>query len=161
MITIRQAKPDDWIDVSLLIEEFQSELCDNIPEMQEKYSRMKTILYHMNQYNNSDKIPCTIFLAYDGSELVGMAGGTISAHRWGTTKWGQEEYWYVKKKYRNGSYNVGVKLYNKLIKWFKKFGAEKIRMTHFVHANKVGDFYKKKGFVPYETAYVMNVEKEN
>lgn len=160
MIIIKQAKPDDWVDISLLLQEFHAEIYDNIPAMLEKYSKMKTILYHMNQYNQGNETPCVVFLAYDGNDLIGMASGTVSTHRWGVTKWGEEEYWYVKKKYRNGSYNVGIKLYNKLMKWFKKFGAEKIRMTHFAHADKIGDFYKKKGFVPYETAYVMNVREE-
>ena len=114
----------------------------------------------MNQYNNANEVPCMVYLAYDGNKLIGMVSGTVSQWRWGATKWGQEEYWFVKKNYRNGSHNVGIKLYNKIIKWFEKSGAEKIRMTHFAHANKVGDFYKKKGFVPYEIAYVKDVKEK-
>ena len=59
-----------------------------------------------------------IFLAYDGDALIGMSGGKITSHSWMKTKWGTEDFWFVKKEYRNGKNNVGIKLFNKLKRYF-------------------------------------------
>lgn len=157
MITIRQASPDDWIDVSILLQDFHAEVYENIPEMMEVYSRLKVVLSYMNMAERD--IPFAIFLAYDGDSLIGMSGGKMTTHNWMKTRWGIEDFWFVKEEYRNGKNNVGIKLYNKLINWFKENGAEKISMTRFTFAENIDKFYRKKGFVPYEITYVKDVKE--
>tara|TARA_Y100000310_G_scaffold304413_1_gene343547 strand:+ start:190 stop:669 length:480 start_codon:yes stop_codon:yes gene_type:complete len=158
MITIRKAKPDDWIEIANVIgKEFHSEIFENIPEMMEVYSKLKSVLYNMRMAENG--VPFVTYLAFDGDELVGGICGRIQTHRWMKTVWGEEEYWFVKKEYRNGKDNIGTKLFERLMKWFEAGDVEKIRMTRFTFAEQLDAFYKKKGFVPFEIAYVKDVKE--
>ena len=88
-------------------------------------------------------------------KVVGVAGGSITEHHWGNSLWGNEDFWIIKKEYRKGK--TGLKLFNMLMKWFKDNGATRICMTHYSWNPKVGDFYEKKGFKPYEVNYVKEV----
>lgn len=155
MIKIRTANPDDWVDISIMLQEFHVELYENIPEMMEVYSKIKTVLYNLQMAES--KNPFITYLAFDNDELIGMASGKVHTHNWMRTLWGTEDYWFVKKEYRNGKDSVGIKLFNKLINWFEANGAEKICMSRFTFADNIDSFYKKKGFTPYEIAYVKNV----
>jgi len=42
----------------------------------------------------------------------------------------------------------------------KEMDVDKVQMMHYTWNPKVGDFYKRKGFVPFELSYVKNMKEE-
>ena len=44
--------------------------------------------------------------------------------------------------------------------WFKDMNVDKIQMMHYSWNPKVGDFYKRKGFVPFELSYIKSMKED-
>jgi diamine N-acetyltransferase len=46
---------------------------------------------------------------------------------------------------------IGERLFQEFIRWSKEKGAERIKVSAYAPNHKAIDFYKRVGFVPYET----------
>lgn len=155
-LRIRRAKPEELDKIAtIVLDSFVDEINTNIKELEGKditnYDKFYNSYYNRAQAN----IPFVIYVAEMNNKIIGVAGGSVTEHHWGNEKWGAEDFWFVKKKYRGG--RAGIMLFNKLMNWFKKNKAKRIQMTHYTWNPKVKDFYDKKGFKPYEVCYVYKV----
>ena len=156
MITIRKSKFKDLPRISkLVLGQFVKEINSHIKELETSKEASPTKFIEDYIWRAEERIPSVIYVAEKDGKLIGVAGGSITEHHWGNSLWGNEEFWFIKKEYRKGK--TGLKLFNMLMKWFKDNGATRICMTHYSWNPKVGDFYEKKGFKPYEVNYVKEV----
>jgi len=157
-LKIRMAIPHELDQVAdLILDNFVDEIHEgnDILEGRESTSKKKFIKQFLMKWKN--KVPFAIFVAELDGELIGAAAGTISQHHWGTSVWGKEDFWYVKKEHRGGK--VGILLFDKLIGWFKTAKVSRISMSHYSWNPGIEKFYTNRGFVPYETAYVYKVKE--
>lgn len=160
MIKINKASSKDLLGVAkLILNNFVKEINKNIPELESEKdaNQKKFLLFYLGMYKK--RTPHCVFVAKDGDEIVGASGGHVNIHHWGNSVWGIEDYWFIKKKYRNGK--EGKILYEKLQSWFKKVGVERISMTHYSWSPYIGEFYKKDGYVPYDINYVKVLKEES
>ena len=44
--------------------------------------------------------------------------------------------------------------------WFKEMDVDKVQMMHYSWNPKVGEFYKRKGFVPFELSYIKSMKED-
>ena len=139
----------------LVLSEFVGEIHGHIEELESSNDASSTKFIEDYIYRAEERIDSIIYVAKDGDKVIGAAGGSITEHHWSSVKWGNEDFWFVKKEYRKGK--TGLKLFNLLMKWFEDNGADKICMTHYSWNPKVSKFYKKKGFKPFEINYVKEV----
>lgn len=154
--TIRPAKISDLPKLGkLVLGEFVGETNSHIPELESSGDTSVERFCKDFQSRIEHKVPTAIFIAERGDEIIGAAAGSVSKHRWANLNWGSEDFWYVRKEERGTS--IGVKLFNKLMDWFKEAGADRIHMTHYHWNEKVSKFYNRKGFVPFEISYVKVV----
>ena len=156
-INIRKASINDLEQVSkVVLEAFVSEINGNIKELEDKAVTNQAKFFNYYREMNLSNIPNIIYIAELDNKIIGVAGGNIHKHHWGDSIWGSEDFWFVKKEYRGSK--AGLLLFNKLIEWFKNNGAERIQMTHYTWNPKVEDFYRAKGFKPFEINYVYKVK---
>ena len=157
MITIRKANFKDLPKISkLVLGQFVKEINSHIKELEATKETSSTKFIDNFIWRAEERMPTIIYVAEKGDELIGVAGGSVTEHHWGKSLWGTEDFWFVKKEYRKGK--TGLKLFNMLMDWFKKNGATRIMMTHYSWNPKVGNFYEKKGFKPYEVNYVKEIK---
>ena len=160
MIQITKATPEDMYDVAdMIVRSFGEETTANIKELgdaKKKGSRFMFIARYIDSLKNREPYMC--YVAKKNDEVIGASAGYTHSYQWGYQLWGTEDFWYVKKEHRSG--RAGLLLYNKLMDWFEEMKVDKIQMMHYTWNPKVGEFYKRKGFVPFELSYVKNVKKE-
>lgn len=155
-LRIRRAKFEELHDIaSIVLGAFVSEINENIKELEG--TNVVNYEKFYNSYRNRalHNIPFVIYVAELNDEIIGAAGGTVKEHHWGNEKWGTEDFWFVKKEHRGSK--AGIKLFNKLIDWFKNNKVRRIQMTHYTWNPTIKDFYEKKGFKPFEICYVYKV----
>lgn len=140
----------------LVLNEFVSETHSHIPELESSEATSLDDFCSDFKSRIEMNVPTAIFIAERGDEIVGAAGGSVNKHPWvKEEKWGAEDFWYVRKEDRGTP--IGIKLFNKLIDWFKANGANRVHMTHYHWNQKVSKFYERKGFVPFEISYVKEL----
>lgn len=157
-IEIREANYEELVEVAeMVLTTFLGETNSHIPELE--HPNEGSYKMFVQYYTNMAKLGMRhcVYIAFKDGKMIGLAGGHIKTHPWGTTPWGIEDYWFVLKEYRKDK--VGILLFDKLIQWFEDNGAEKINMIHYDWNPTVKDFYLKKGFVPYERSYVKMIKK--
>ena len=160
MIKVTKATPDDMYDVAnLIIGSFGDETTGKIKELgsaKKSGSKFLFIARYIESLKNRDPYVC--YVAKKDGELIGASAGYTQLYQWGHQLWGTEDFWYVKKEHRSGK--TGLLLYNKLMDWFKDMNVYKIQMMHYSWNPKVGDFYKRKGFVPFELSYIKSMKED-
>ena len=161
MIQITKATPEDMYDVAdMIVCSFGEETIGKIKELEDFSSkggsRFKFILRYIVSLKDGEPYVC--YVAKKGDEVIGASAGYTQTYQWGYQLWGTEDFWYVKKEHRSG--RTGLLLYDKLMDWFKEMKVDKIQMMHYTWNPQVGEFYKRKGFVPFELSYVKNMKKE-
>ena len=139
----------------VVLESFVSEINNNIKELEGTEVASKDKFYNSYVQRAVNKTPFIIYVAELNDKIIGVAGGSIFKHHWGNDLWGAEDFWFVKKEHRGSK--AGIKLFEKLMEWFKKNKAKRIQMTHYTWNPKIKDFYEKKGFKPFEVCYVYKV----
>jgi len=153
---IRPAKISELPKIGeLVLNEFVAETHSHIPELESNGDTSLDGFVSDFKSRILQEIPTAVFIAERGDEIIGAAAGSVSKHPWANLMWGSEDFWYVKKEERGTS--IGIKLFNKLMKWFEDQGAKRIHMTHYHWNEKVSKFYNRKGFVPFEISYVKVV----
>ena len=153
-IKIIKTNEDQLLDIMRFIcDQFYPEISENHPELEEISEIDFDSLVNYFQKLNNFEIPNCIYAAYDGDKIVGVSSGKIDKHPWFVSSWGRDHFWFVKKGYRKSK--CGKILFNKLMKWFKEHKAERIQMSHYSWNSGLSEFYKKNGFTPYETHYVL------
>tara|TARA_Y100001963_G_scaffold135798_1_gene197699 strand:+ start:80 stop:556 length:477 start_codon:yes stop_codon:yes gene_type:complete len=154
-ITIKRAKYKDIpLVANVVLETFLEEIHNGNDQLESTASKEKFIEMYKQRIQRN--VPTIIYIAEQDGEIIGVAGGSVSTHIWSyTSKWGTEDFWFVKKQYRGSK--AGAMLFDKLINWFKKAGANRIMMTHYTWNPSIEKYYIKKGFVPFETNYVYKV----
>jgi|TARA_R100000501_G_C2588614_1_gene89405 RimJ/RimL family protein N-acetyltransferase len=158
MISIRKATQFDLPAISEIVTKyFVDEIHEGVEILEEHADASKFISFYKDRMRN--KVPFVIYIASKDDEIIGIAGGNAGLHHWSyTSKWGREDFWFVKKEHRGGK--AGLMLFEKLMEWFESVGVHRIHMTHYTWNPKIEHFYRKKGFIPYEINYVYKV-KEN
>ena len=160
MLQITKATPEDMYDVAdMIVRSFGEETTAIIKELgdaKKEGSRFKFILRYIVSLKDGEPYVC--YVAKKDDEVIGASAGYTQTYQWGYQLWGIEDFWYVKKEYRSGK--TGLQLYNKLMGWFKEMKVDKIQMMHYTWNPKVGEFYERNGFVPFELSYVKNMKKE-
>lgn len=155
MINIRKAYYSEIpLVANIVLETFLEEIHDGNDQLESTASKDKFInMYDQRLQNN---IPSVIYIAEKNSVIIGVAGGSVNNHIWShTSKWGSEDFWFVKKEHRGSK--AGSMLFDKLMDWFKKNDANRILMMHYTWNPNIEKYYLKKGFVPFETNYVYKV----
>tara|TARA_R100000808_G_C2110295_1_gene124591 strand:- start:388 stop:870 length:483 start_codon:yes stop_codon:yes gene_type:complete len=155
-LRIRRAKFEELDKIApILLDTFLGEINDNIKELEspDDVSYNKFHNYYLDKALNN--IPFVIYVAEIDDEIIGVASGSVEEHHWTNYMWGTEDVWFVKKEHRRGK--AGIKLFDKLMEWFKSNKAQRIQMTHYTWNPGIKDFYDKQGFKPYEICYVYKV----
>ena len=139
MITIKKAKYSDIPKVAnVVLETFLEEIHSGNDQLESTASKDKFIQMYKDRLKLN--IPTVIYVAKDNNNIIGVAGGSVSNHIWShTSKWGSEDFWFVKKEYRGS--RAGGMLFDKLIEWFKKAGANRIMMTHYTWNPEISKYY--------------------
>tara|TARA_R100001530_G_scaffold131661_2_gene103485 strand:+ start:1357 stop:1842 length:486 start_codon:yes stop_codon:yes gene_type:complete len=159
-MNIKIATHEEMYEVAdLIIGAFGTETLTKIPELgdPEKASKMMFLRRYIGTVENKEPYICYIARNKEG-ELIGATAGYTFPYHWMPQMWGQEDFWYVKEEYRKGT--VGIKLFKILMKWFEKQECDKVGMMHYSWNPRVGKFYEKQGFVPYEVSYVKDMTGE-
>ena len=155
MITIRKAHYSDIpLVASVVLETFLEEIHNGNDQLESTASKDKFISMYDQRLQND--IPSVIYIAENNNKIIGVAGGSVSNHIWShTSKWGSEDFWFVKKEHRGSK--AGAMLFDKLMDWFKRNDANRILMMHYTWNPNLEKYYRKNGFVPFETNYVYKV----
>ena len=160
MIKITKATPEDMYKVAdLIIGSFGDETTEKIKELgsaKKSGSRFLFIARYIDSLKNRDPYIC--YVAKKDDEIIGASAGYTHSYQWGYQLWGTEDFWYVKKEYRSGK--TGFLLYNKLMDWFKEMDVDNDQMMHYSWNPKVGEFYKRKGCVPFELSYIKSMKED-
>jgi len=158
-MNIKIATHEEMYEVAdLIIGAFGEETLTKIPALgkAEEASKMMFIRRYVGIVESKEPYVCYI-ARNKGGKLVGAVAGYTFHYHWISQLWGQEDFWYVKEEHRKGS--IGIKLFNKLMEWFVKQECDKVGMMHYDWNKKVGKFYERQGFVPYEQSYVKDMLK--
>ena len=155
-IRVRRAKPEELMDIAdIVLDNFVSEIHGHIKELEGSNITNKDKFYDFYVNRAKLNIPFIIFVAEVNDKIIGLAGGAVAEHPWGNDLWGCEDFWFVDKKHRGSK--AGIMLFEKLMEWFKSKKVQRIQMTHYTWNPTIENFYKKKGFKPFEVCYVYKL----
>jgi GNAT superfamily N-acetyltransferase len=89
-------------------------------------------------------------------ELRGAIAGVIHESVFDGTKNASELFWYV---WPGAPRGTGTQLLEAFEAWAKSRGCGRVTMAHMVHneGDRLGAFYSKKGYSPFETHYVKEI----
>jgi len=95
-------------------------------------------------------------VAEEDGKIIGIIAGTVIRIPTFTTPIYLESVWYVSKMHRR----VGIHLLKTLEELCKSQGISHIILAHMMNskADKLGEFYRRSGFVPYEINYIKKLE---
>lgn len=99
----------------------------------------------------------SIWVAEDGGKVIGAVGGIVYPLFFSGDLVAQELFWWVDPDSRMSE--ASKLLYNELEAWAKDRGAVALSMIAIENgkAERVGNIYKRKGFIPTEHAYVRGL----
>lgn len=145
---IKRLPKKKFIKIRRLLEKiyiYQAGHFDKLLEANKK-NLEKTYKQNKKQVN---KRKCAIFVAQDGSKLIGFVLGDV-----------EQEYYkvpigfiwqlFVEEKYRNKG--IGTALLKRMLEWFKERGAQHAQIGA-LSSNPVIKMYKRMGFAPLHSGF--------
>jgi N-acetylglutamate synthase-like GNAT family acetyltransferase len=95
-------------------------------------------------------------VAEENGKIIGIIAGTLMRLPTFTTPIYLESVWYVSKAHRR----VGIHLLRTLEELCKSQGISHLIMAHMMNSktDKLGEFYRRQGFIPYEINYIKKLE---
>jgi GNAT superfamily N-acetyltransferase len=123
--------------------------------------RFKTDIFlaKMTYYRkvNLGIVLCAHELTAGGPELRGAIAGIINESPFDGERIASELFWYV---WPGAPKGTGTQLLEAFEQWAKSRGCTRVSMAHMVHnndADRLGAFYSKKGYSPFETHYLKEL----
>ena len=99
-----------------------------------------------------------LFVAVDGDRVIGSIGGEVEAHPYTPgALMGREYFWYIEPASRKSG--AGKQLLDAFTAWVKECGATHMTMVFMHNGQQYGllDFYKREGFVAFETQVIRSL----
>lgn len=149
--TIRNATEHDVLDIVLAVKQF----CKEVPHPAWGKFDSNKVNDLVTQLVQAPQGFVQIALADD--EIVGALIGVVSGIPINSMVFAQELMFWLDPNHRNGK--TAPKLIDAYIKWAENMGCNFIRLSELdnILDGKAGVLFKRKGFIPVETAYVKEV----
>jgi len=149
--TIRNATEHDVLDIVLAVKQF----CKEVPHPAWGKFDSNKVNDLVTQLLQVPEGFVQIALADD--EIVGALIGVVSGIPINSMVFAQELMFWLDPNHRNGK--TAPKLIDSYVKWAENMGCNFIRLSELdnILDGKAGILFKRKGFIPVETAYVKEV----
>lgn len=149
--TIRNATEHDVLDIVLVVKQF----CKEVPHPAWGKFDSKKVNDLVTQLVQAHEGFVQIALADD--EIVGALIGVVSGIPINSLVFAQELMFWLDPNHRNGK--TAPKLIDAYVQWAETMGCNFIRLSELdnILDGKAGILFKRKGFIPVETAYVKEV----
>lgn len=149
LANVRQATAGDVPEMLLLADEFHSEVINSFGFHFDPAIATKFALTQLQG--------CFVLEAQEGEEkkIVGLIAGSVIVYPGSGEQAFVESIWYVRKEYRSN----GMKLLETLEAWCIANGIKNLVMALMESdkAAKIGRFYERCGYRPFERQYVKNL----
>lgn len=149
--TIRKAEKKDCVDLLFSVRQF----CKEIPHPAWAKVDNDKVLQILNQLVESPI--CFAYLVECEAEVVGALLATKETILINNFTCAQELMFWIDKEHRVGT--TAMKLVDEYTAWAKRVGCDFVRLSEIdsIMGSKISLLYKRKKFVPVETAYVRQV----
>ena len=149
--TIRNATEHDVLDIVLAVKQF----CKEVPHPawgKFDSNRVNDLVTQLVQAHEG-----FVQIALADDEIVGALIGVVSGIPINSLVFAQELMFWLDPNHRNGK--TAPKLIDAYVQWAETMGCNFIRLSELdnILDGKAGVLFKRKGFIPVETAYVKEV----
>jgi len=148
---IRDATEQDVLDIVLSVKQF----CKEVPHPAwDKFdsNKVNELVSQLCQIDQG-----FVKIVEHDNEIVGSLIAVISSVPINSLVFAQELMFWLDPEHRNGK--TSMKLIDSYVEWSQKMGCNFIRLSELdnILGSKAGALFKRKGFIPVETAYVKEI----
>jgi len=148
---IRDATEQDVLDIVLSVKQF----CKEVPHPAwDKFdsNKVNELVSQLCQIDQG-----FVKIVENDNEIVGSLIAVISSVPINSLVFAQELMFWLDPEHRNGK--TSMKLIDSYVEWSQKMGCNFIRLSELdnILGSKAGTLFKRKGFIPVETAYVKEI----
>ena len=148
---IRDATEQDVLDIVLSVKQF----CKEVPHPAwDKFdsNKVNELVSQLCQIDQG-----FVKIVENDNEIVGSLIAVISSVPINSLVFAQELMFWLDPEHRNGK--TSMKLIDSYVEWSQKMGCNFIRLSELdnILGSKAGALFKRKGFIPVETAYVKEI----